>query len=59
MNAGAALGYFATQYLWRRSVLRRLTIRKYRHAPLDTPLMVRETHANFMRMLRQRGEGGK
>ncbi len=59
MNVGAALGYFGVQWLWRRSLLRRLTIRKYRHAPLDTPLMVRETHASFMRMLRQRGEDGK
>ncbi len=59
MNVGAALGYFGVQYFWRRSVLRRLTLRKYRHTPLDTPLMVRETHANFMRMLKHREAGGK
>jgi uncharacterized protein (DUF2062 family) len=54
MNAGAALGYFGVQILWRRSVLRKLALRKYRNVPLDTPLMVRETHANFVRMLKQR-----
>lgn len=59
MNVGAALGYFGVQWLWRRSVLRKLTLRKYRNAPLDTPLMVRETHANFVRMLKHREAGGK
>jgi len=59
MNTGAALGYFGIQYIWRRSVLRRLALRKYRDTPLDTPLMVRETHANFMRMLKHREESGK
>jgi len=59
MNVGAALGYFGTQYFWRRAVLRRLVLRKYRHTLLDTPLMVRETHANFMRMLKYREEDGK
>jgi hypothetical protein len=59
MNLGAALGYFGVQILWRRSVLRKLAIRKYRNVPLDTPLMVRETHANFMRMLKQREASGK
>jgi hypothetical protein len=59
MNLGAALGYFGVQYFWRRSVLRRLAVRKHRNAPLDTPLMVRETHANFLRMLEQREGGGK
>ncbi len=59
MNTGAALGYFGIQFLWRRSVQHRLTLRKYRHAPLDTPLMVRETHANFTRMLKHREIAGK
>ena len=59
MNLGAALGYFGVQFFWRRAVLRRLVLRKYRDIPLDTPLMVRETHANFMRMLKHREAGGK
>jgi hypothetical protein len=59
MNTGAVLGYTVTQYFWRRSVLHRWQMRKYRHAPLDTPLMVKETHANFMKMLKQQEEGRK
>jgi uncharacterized protein (DUF2062 family) len=54
MNLGAILGYFGVQIIWRRAVLRKLAIRKYRNVPLDTSLMVRETHANFVRMLQQR-----
>ena len=54
MNAGAVIGYFGVQYLWRRSVMHRLTFRKYRNIPLDTPLMIRETHQNFMRILKAR-----
>jgi uncharacterized protein (DUF2062 family) len=59
MNLGAVLGYFGVQILWRRAVLRKLALRKYRNVPLDTPLMVRETHANFVRMLKQREAKGK
>ncbi|MFM8331154.1 MAG: DUF2062 domain-containing protein [Candidatus Methylumidiphilus sp.] len=59
MNIGAVLGYTVTQFFWRRAVLRRWELRKYRNAPLDTPLMVRETHANFMRMLKHKETGGK
>lgn len=59
MNTGAVLGYSGIQYFWRRSVLHRLTLRKYRNAPLDTPLMVRETHSNFMRLLKYQEERNK
>jgi uncharacterized protein (DUF2062 family) len=59
MNAGAAAGYFGVQFLWRRAVLHKVLLRKYRNTPLDTPLMVRETHSNFMRMLKNREETGK
>ena len=59
MNVGAVVGYFGAQFLWRRAVLHKMLLRKYRNIPLDTPLMVRETHSNFMRMLKHRGEDGK
>lgn len=59
MNLGAALGYFGVQFFWRRSVMHRLMLRKYRNALLDTPLMVRETHSNFMRLLKHQEERGK
>ncbi len=58
MHVGAFLGYFSVQVLWRRSVRHRWELRKYRHAPLDTPLMVRETHRNFMRLLKLRERSG-
>jgi len=59
MNMGAVAGYFGVQFLWRRTVLHKMVLRKYRNIPLDTPLMVRETHSNFMRILKQREEAGK
>jgi len=59
MNLGAALGYFGVQALWRRSVMHKLMLRKYRNRPLDSLLMVRETHGNFMRLLKQREASGK
>ena len=59
MNAGAVAGYFGAQFLWRRAVLHKMLVRKYRNTPLDTPLMVRETHSNFLRMLKNREEAGK
>ncbi len=59
MNVGAVVGYFGAQYFWRRAVLRRVLLRKYRNVPLDTPLMVRETHGNFLRMLKHREGAGK
>lgn len=59
MNAGAVAAYFTVQYLWRRAVLHKLFLRKYRNIPLDTPLMVRETHGNFLRMLKHREQNGK
>ena len=59
MNVGAVNGYFGVQLLWRRSVMHRWTLRKYRHVPLDTPLMVRESHRNFVRLLKHQEETGK
>ncbi len=59
MNLGAVLGYFGVQFLWRRAVLHKLLLRKYRNIPLDTPLMVRETHGKFLNMLKHREESGK
>jgi len=59
MNLGAVLGYFSVQFFWRRSVTHRLMLRKYRNAPLDTPLMVRETHRNFIRLLKHQEERRK
>ena len=59
MNVGAVVGYFGAQFLWRRAVLHKILLRKYRNIPLDTPLMVRETHSNFLRMLKHHGEDGK
>lgn len=59
MNLGAALGYSVVQYFWRRSVKHKLLLRKYRNRELDTALMVSETHANFMRMLKDRERMGK
>lgn len=56
MNLGAVVGYFGVQLLWRRSVQYRLTLRKYRHIPLDTALMVRESYGHFVSLLKQRGE---
>jgi hypothetical protein len=59
MNTGAVLGYLGVQYVWRRAVMHKIMMRKYRHKPLDTPLMVRETHANFMRLLKDKEKLGK
>lgn len=59
MNVGAVLGYFGVQLLWRRAVLHKLTLRKYRNTVLDTPLMVRETYGNFLRMVKHREQNGK
>ncbi len=58
MNLGAVLGYFGVQFLWRRAVLHKLLLRKYRNIPLDTPLMVRETHRKFLSMLKHREDSG-
>ena len=59
MNTGAVLGYFGVQFLWRRAVMHKLTLRKYRNILLDTPLMIKETHGRFLRMVKQREEKGK
>jgi uncharacterized protein (DUF2062 family) len=51
MNVGAVIGYFGVQLLWRRSVLHRLALRKYRSRPLDTALMVQESYSSYCRLL--------
>ena len=51
MNVGAVLGYFGVQLVWRRSVLHRLVLRRYRNKPLSTALMVQETYASYLRLL--------
>jgi uncharacterized protein (DUF2062 family) len=58
MNAGAVLGYFGVQLLWRQAVAHRWLLRKYRNAPLDTALMVNETHGAYLRLLQHRHEQG-
>ena len=54
MNVGAVLGYFGVQILWRRSVLHRLALRKFRRVPLTTTLMVNESCASYKRLLEHR-----
>ncbi|MGZ8973378.1 DUF2062 domain-containing protein [Methylomagnum sp.] len=61
MNLGAVIGYFGIQYLWRRSVLHQLDLRKFRDKELDTSIMVRESYATYKKFLEHRhkhhGEG--
>jgi uncharacterized protein (DUF2062 family) len=51
MNLGAVLGYFGVQILWRRAVLHRLMLRKFRNKPLTTALMVQESYRSYRRLL--------
>lgn len=51
MNIGAILGYFGVQYFWRRAILHKLLLRKYRHKPVDSVLMANETYRTYMRFL--------
>jgi uncharacterized protein (DUF2062 family) len=54
MNVGAVLGYFGTQLLWRRAVLHRLMLRKYRNAPVDLGVIAQLSHAEYMQLLKHR-----
>lgn len=62
MNLGAVIGYFGIQYLWRRSVLHQLDLRKFRDATLSSAILVRESYATYKKFLEHRrkhhhGEG--
>ena len=54
MNVGAVLGYFAIQWLWRRSVLHAMELRKFRDKPLDTAVMIRESYSTYKKFLEHR-----
>jgi uncharacterized protein (DUF2062 family) len=54
MNLGAVLGYFGIQYLWRRSVLHQLELRKFRDMELNSLIMVRESYSTYMKFLEHR-----
>lgn len=56
MHAGSVLGYFGVQILWRKSTLHRWTLRKYRHAPIDSALLAVESYGSYMKLLRHREE---
>lgn len=56
MNAGALLGYGSIRLLWRRSVLHRWELRKYRTTALTTVLMVHESYRSYRRLLEHRSE---
>jgi uncharacterized protein (DUF2062 family) len=54
MHAGSVLGYFGVQYLWRRSVLHQLNLRKFRDTALNSAVMARETYGTYMKFLEHR-----
>jgi uncharacterized protein (DUF2062 family) len=54
MNLGAVLGYFGVQYFWRRSVLHRMELRKFRDSPIDSATLARESHSTYLKFLEHR-----
>jgi len=52
MNAGALLGYGVTQFLWRRSVLHKLALRRFRSQPINSAVLASETCASYKRLLK-------
>lgn len=54
MHVGALLGYFGIRFVWRRSVLHQLELRRFRNSPLSTAFMVRESYASYKRFLAYR-----
>jgi uncharacterized protein (DUF2062 family) len=54
MHVGGVLGYFGVQYLWRRSVLHQLELRKFRDAELDSAILARETYRTYKKFLEHR-----
>lgn len=56
MNAGAVLGYFGIQLIWRRHVRHRWNLRKYRDAPPNSAFMANESYGSYMSLLQHRHE---
>jgi uncharacterized protein (DUF2062 family) len=54
MHVGAVLGYFGIRFLWRRSVLHQLELRKFRNAEISTAVMTRESYASYKKFLEHR-----
>ncbi len=54
MNVGAVAGYFGIQYLWRRSVLHQLQLRKFRNGTLDSAFMANTSHSDYRKLLAHR-----
>jgi uncharacterized protein (DUF2062 family) len=54
MHIGGALGYFGVHCLWRRSVLHKLELRKFRDAEINTAILVRESHRSYLKFLEHR-----
>jgi len=54
MNAGAVLGYYGIQYLWRRSVRHAARLRKSRNIPFNTAIMTSQTYAEYKKYLEHR-----
>ena len=51
MHVGGVLGYFGVHYLWRRSVLHQLELRKFRDAELNSAIMARESYRTYRKFL--------
>lgn len=56
MNIGGVLGYFGTQFFWRRSIRHRSELRKFRDVELTTAIMVKESYASYKRFLKYRAK---
>ena len=54
MNVGAFIGYYGINYLWRRSILHKMELRKFRDANLNSSMMARETCSTYKKFLAQR-----
>lgn len=54
MHVGGVLGYFAVQFLWRRDIQHKLELRKFRDRDISTAVLVRESHASYMKFLKHR-----
>jgi uncharacterized protein (DUF2062 family) len=59
MNIGGVLGYFGIQYLWRKSVLHQLELRRFRDAELNTAIMTRESYSTYKKFLEHRYKNRK
>jgi uncharacterized protein (DUF2062 family) len=54
MNAGAVLGYFGIQWLWRNSIRHAAQLRKFRNAPFNSAVMANESCASYKKFLEHR-----